>query len=205
MGRGHNLNTFVDSVLSKVYSTLAALQQCTRTGKDLPRRKLVFSSFAPDVCAALNWKQPNCAGYIFPSWSLTQSISRLNQMPFFSHRTVASGTGHPGRMLPALFRWIGPINGVKVSRLQLNLRRSTISWGCSSTQVSWCVESSHCTDSGTDLFFLSFFFFFQEKVPSLTQGVKEAGILLAAFGMRGDADSGILDLDASMHNGTLVF
>lgn len=66
-------------------------------------------------------------------------------------------------------------------------------------QASWCVRTLESSPF-TDLLFPS-----QEKVPSLTRGVKEAGIFLAAFGMRDDAESGTLDLDASMHNGTLVF
>ncbi|KAF7301526.1 Cyclin-dependent protein kinase inhibitor [Mycena indigotica] len=40
------LNTFVDSVLRTIYGPL-------------PRRRIVFTSFSPDVCSAINWKQPN--------------------------------------------------------------------------------------------------------------------------------------------------
>ncbi|KAH8118535.1 cyclin-dependent protein kinase inhibitor [Phellopilus nigrolimitatus] len=48
---GHmlDLNSFVDSVLKAVYHS-SPLQ---------PRRRIVFGSFSPDICAALNWKQPN--------------------------------------------------------------------------------------------------------------------------------------------------
>lgn len=51
LNHGHtlDLNCFVDAVLKAVYQTLP-LQ---------PRRRIVFGSFNPDVCAALNWKQPN--------------------------------------------------------------------------------------------------------------------------------------------------
>ncbi|KAF8211453.1 cyclin-dependent protein kinase inhibitor [Mycena galopus ATCC 62051] len=45
------LNSFVDSVLRTIYST---------SGSVGARRRIVFTSFSPDVCAALNWKQPNC-------------------------------------------------------------------------------------------------------------------------------------------------
>ena len=61
LNRCHDLNAFVDSVLSSVYSALSSPDEARKTGK---RRKLVFSSFSPDVCAALNWKQPNCKSYI---------------------------------------------------------------------------------------------------------------------------------------------
>nr|GAT53871.1 cyclin-dependent protein kinase inhibitor [Mycena chlorophos] len=41
-----HLNTFVDSVLRAIYGPL-------------PKRRIVFTSFSPDVCSAINWKQPN--------------------------------------------------------------------------------------------------------------------------------------------------
>ncbi|KAL4241238.1 Peroxisome assembly protein 12 [Abortiporus biennis] len=46
------LNDVVDSVLRTIYDI---------TTKEGPasRRSVVFTSFAPDVCSALNWKQPN--------------------------------------------------------------------------------------------------------------------------------------------------
>ncbi|KAI5124795.1 hypothetical protein M0805_005429 [Coniferiporia weirii] len=48
---GHPLDpdNFVDSVLKAVY----------QSSPQQPRRRIVFSSFSPDICAALNWKQPN--------------------------------------------------------------------------------------------------------------------------------------------------
>lgn len=49
-GHLHNLNHFVDAILRAVYSN-SALQS---------RRRLIFGSFCPDICAAVNWKQPNC-------------------------------------------------------------------------------------------------------------------------------------------------
>jgi len=49
-GHVHNLNTFVDVVLRTVYH---------HTSPGQPRRRIVFGSFNPDICAALNWKQPN--------------------------------------------------------------------------------------------------------------------------------------------------
>lgn len=59
LGRGHRLNPFVDAVLKAVFavpSTSPSGRQHLSTG----RRKIVFSSFEPNVCTALNWKQPNC-------------------------------------------------------------------------------------------------------------------------------------------------
>lgn len=52
LGRRLNLNAYADSVLRTIYGVSAAI------GTE-SRRKVAFSSFSPDVCAALNWKQPN--------------------------------------------------------------------------------------------------------------------------------------------------
>ena len=46
------VNTFVDAVLAVVYANTL-----TRDGR---LRRILFSSFSPAACAALNWKQPNC-------------------------------------------------------------------------------------------------------------------------------------------------
>ncbi|KAJ7638577.1 cyclin-dependent protein kinase inhibitor [Roridomyces roridus] len=43
------LNDFVDSVLKTIY----------HASGPLARRRIVFTSFSPDVCSAVNWKQPN--------------------------------------------------------------------------------------------------------------------------------------------------
>jgi len=45
-----DLNVMVDAVLRTIYT-----QDPSHSG----RRNVVFTSFSPDVCAALNWKQPN--------------------------------------------------------------------------------------------------------------------------------------------------
>lgn len=50
-----DLNCFVDAVLRTIYHTSAALG-----GSASSRRRIIFTSFCPDVCSALNWKQPNC-------------------------------------------------------------------------------------------------------------------------------------------------
>lgn len=51
IGRSLEVNGFVDAVLHTIYDA----------GKKSPGRKIIFSSFDPIVCTALNWKQPNCA------------------------------------------------------------------------------------------------------------------------------------------------
>lgn len=49
-----NINASVDSVLRTIYQ-----RRPDGSGAG-GRRRIVFTSFSPDVCAALNWKQPNC-------------------------------------------------------------------------------------------------------------------------------------------------
>jgi CDK inhibitor PHO81 len=62
IGSSTEINEFADTVLHGVYEA----------GKSSPGRKIIFSSFDPTVCTALNWKQPNCEwwcnGAILPSW-----------------------------------------------------------------------------------------------------------------------------------------
>jgi len=53
-GRQVDLNRFVDSVLQTIYHA------STTSGGPPARRKIIFTSFYPDICVALNWKQPNC-------------------------------------------------------------------------------------------------------------------------------------------------
>jgi CDK inhibitor PHO81 len=61
IGSSTEINEFADTVLHGVYEA----------GKSSPGRKIIFSSFDPTVCTALNWKQPNCEwrcnGAISPS------------------------------------------------------------------------------------------------------------------------------------------
>jgi CDK inhibitor PHO81 len=56
LGPTQNINFVVDAVLMAVFDHARHL----RESKDNPLRNFVFSSYNADVCAALNWKQPNC-------------------------------------------------------------------------------------------------------------------------------------------------
>lgn len=53
-----NLNLVVDSLLRTIYQLSPEYSS--------ERRRIVFTSFSPDTCAALNWKQPNCE-HIIPT------------------------------------------------------------------------------------------------------------------------------------------
>lgn len=55
-----DLNRFVDSVLTAVFDHARVQRaQSQRSGGAAAVRSVVFSSYSPSVCTALNWKQPN--------------------------------------------------------------------------------------------------------------------------------------------------
>lgn len=56
LGPTQNMNFVVDAVLKAVFDHARRLREM----KDSPLRNFVFSSYNPDICTALNWKQPNC-------------------------------------------------------------------------------------------------------------------------------------------------
>lgn len=56
VGKSIEVNAYVDAVLHAVYD---AAKRAASKG-DGAGRKMVFSSYDPTVCTALNWKQPNC-------------------------------------------------------------------------------------------------------------------------------------------------
>ncbi|KAJ7179427.1 cyclin-dependent protein kinase inhibitor [Mycena filopes] len=66
LGYRLQLNSFVDSVLRTIYNTSGSVA----------RRRIVFTSYAPDVCCAINWKQPNYP--VFFASQCGNKQSRLN-------------------------------------------------------------------------------------------------------------------------------
>ena len=56
-----DINSFADAVLTDVFDH-------ARTARDQTpdfMRSIVFTSYNPNICTALNWKQPNCEFYFF--------------------------------------------------------------------------------------------------------------------------------------------
>lgn len=83
LGPTQNINVIVDSVLKVVFDHARHLRET----KDSPLRSFVFSSYNPDVCTALNWKQPNCK---WPACRITvPPLTRL-QIPYYSATSSAS-------------------------------------------------------------------------------------------------------------------
>lgn len=73
LGHHHEPNSFVDSVLDTVFSVSRSLPA------NSIRRKIVFSSFVPAICTAVNWKQPNC------EWNYLVVMRRFR----FTHRPLS--------------------------------------------------------------------------------------------------------------------
>lgn len=68
------VNHFVDCVLSVVYETI-------QNGDDKHHRRIVFSSFNPVVCTALNWKQPNFSVFFASYCGLSRSNPEGRMVP----------------------------------------------------------------------------------------------------------------------------
>ncbi len=58
-----NINNFADAILKQVFDHA----RVSREKNPDFMRSIVFTSFNPDICVALNWKQPNCR-LLFFSW-----------------------------------------------------------------------------------------------------------------------------------------
>ena len=72
-----NINASIDSVLRTIYH-----RRPDSSGAG-GRRRIVFTSFSPEVCAALNWKQPNC-GHPRNHSSITTFDTSLPDPVFFA-------------------------------------------------------------------------------------------------------------------------
>lgn len=128
------VNTFVDAILQVVYDA----------GQVTPGRRILFSSFDPTVCTALNWKQPNYA-VLFVSYC---GIDRRQAED--AHKLIASPSGAE------------PDNRCLSVREAVNFAKQTNLLGV-------ILEATTLA-----------------AVPSLVASVKDAGLLLAAFGNEAD-------------------
>lgn len=85
-----DINKFSDAILRVVFDHARKMRESSEGFQ----RSIVFSSFSPDVCSALNWKQPNCELHRLPC-NLYVSSSQLiiKQTPFSS----ATNSGPKGQ------------------------------------------------------------------------------------------------------------
>ena len=56
LGPSPNINNYADAILKDVFDHARATKEQTPDFM----RSIVFASYNPDICTALNWKQPNC-------------------------------------------------------------------------------------------------------------------------------------------------
>jgi CDK inhibitor PHO81 len=126
-----DINTFADSILTEVFDHARAL----RTQSPDLTRSIVFSSFNPNICTAINWKQPNYPVLLcndlgrssapavpnpnsnapkapLPRGTSLKETARLSQMNNFMGLTCSSHILH---MVPALTETIKQAGLVLVS------------------------------------------------------------------------------------------
>lgn len=86
----------VDNILRTIRQTSPSL------GGALARRRIAFTSFSPQVCTALNWKQPNCEHPDSFTCTRDALIKSLRPDPvFFSSRCGQIGVD-AGTTVPSL-------------------------------------------------------------------------------------------------------
>ncbi|KAL8784263.1 MAG: hypothetical protein Q9213_004085 [Squamulea squamosa] len=70
-----NINSYADAILKDVFDHARS----TRERDPDSMRSIVFTSYNPDICTALNWKQPNCK--LLPTKNLNFYQTRTNLFP----------------------------------------------------------------------------------------------------------------------------
>lgn len=84
-----DLNLSVNAVFRTIKQTSTSL------GGAFARRRIAFTSFSPQVCAALNWKQPNCNHPLFHYCGSSYLTFSLGLDPvFFSSRCGQANNKH---------------------------------------------------------------------------------------------------------------
>ncbi|KAG8927295.1 ubiquitin-protein ligase peroxin 12 [Tulasnella sp. 417] len=78
IGRGHQVNEFVDAVLQVAFGGSISTSGSIKSQLSSVKRKMVFASFEPTVCVAVNWKQPNFAVFFASNCGLESSTGLDN-------------------------------------------------------------------------------------------------------------------------------
>ncbi|KAG9047366.1 ubiquitin-protein ligase peroxin 12 [Tulasnella sp. UAMH 9824] len=78
IGRGHQVNEFVDAVLQVAFGGSISATASVKSQLSSVKRKMVFASFEPSVCVAVNWKQPNFAVFFASNCGLESSTGLDN-------------------------------------------------------------------------------------------------------------------------------
>lgn len=154
-----DLNRFVDSVLSIVFDHARVQRtQSRQSGGTLAVRSVVFSSYNPSVCTALNWKQPN-----FPVF-LANDLGR-EEVSMAPPQMIAAAANH-GRRSSSIKEVVRTAQSNNFMGLMVSSRLLV----CSSLPLlSFFINffAWSCTDRTT-----------QKMVPALVDAIKAQGLAL---------------------------
>ncbi|KAF4574677.1 ubiquitin-protein ligase peroxin 12 [Pleurotus pulmonarius] len=171
-GNRLNLNNFVDAVLRTIHQASAL------NGKHA-RRNITFGSFSPDICSALNWKQPNYSVFFSSTCG-----RKLDHSPSL---TVLNPDDDNDRRLASLS---AAVDFARTNNL-LGI------WVDANLLVRTSLEGiKFQTDPGGA----------QTQVPSLIHEIKEAGLLVGIYSATDIAPE--IDgcpVDAYLRDGNVVY
>jgi len=150
-----DLNQIVDAVLRTILQTSSSL------GGVYARRKIIFTSFCPDICAALNWKQPN-----YPVFFASR-CGRANDSSTPSALIMKDKNDH-----------------------RLNSLSSAVELAQVNNLLGIYVDSALLLE-----------------VPSLIQGIRNAGLLIGVFGVAEKSAALVEEhnIDAFFRNGIVIY
>jgi len=166
LGPTPNMNMVIDAVLKEVFDHARHL----RESRDSPLRSFVFSSYNPDICTALNWKQPNCKALppVPPKAEINLLTTFADPVLYCNELGIATAPTGASNVNPTIPPPpIGPSSSI--SAMVSNCGRTSIS-----IKESVRIAQSNnfmglvCSSRLLDL------------VPALVSSVKEAGLVLIA-------------------------
>ncbi|GAA5830339.1 hypothetical protein JCM11251_001314 [Rhodosporidiobolus azoricus] len=155
IARVHEVNDFVDCVLSTVYRSIKSSSHPSspnhndpsNPSSDPPHRRIVLSSFNPVVCTALNWKQPNFSVF-FASFC---GLSRSRNAPAL----VLNGA-EPSKLVPA--------NRIEEDRRCTSIR-DAVKFAKANNLLGVMLDATMLV-----------------QIPTLIQSAREHGLLITTFG-----------------------
>ncbi|GAA5885473.1 hypothetical protein JCM6882_009633 [Rhodosporidiobolus microsporus] len=175
IARAHEVNDFVDCVLSTVYRSIQSSSTSSSptppdpmspSPSNPPHRRIVLSSFNPVVCTALNWKQPNFSVF-FASFC---GLSRSRNSP-----ALAPNGQEPSKLVPA--------NRVEEDRRCTSIREA-VKFAKANNLLGVMLDATMLV-----------------QIPSLIQSAREHGLLITTFG----TPSRVHLADAHMADGVLSY
>lgn len=204
IGHNHEPNVFVDSVLEVVYSVSQSLPA------EAPRRKIVFSSFVPAICTTINWKQPNCEPISVNSLRVNALTSTALDAVFFSSKCGV--VKEPGLLTSVQGLLANEEEGDPRCRsvsAAVQFAKSNNLLGVIFAANLLVCRILHASANTADCLRC------KTAIPSLVQGIKQHGVVLAVFGSQ--AQLGKLNcvfapspadapkIDATLNDGVLSY